>query len=1236
MMTARQNYDLLRYVFFVFLLQSCATNHPQYGSKPPAVTKDNFENSKSISHTFFLIGDAGMAEENKPSSLFSELKDRLIKADSSSTLLFLGDNIYPEGMPLKNSIHRKSAEEKLNAQLALSKKFKGKTIFIPGNHDWYNGIEGLHEEEKLVNTYFKNKNAFLPHQSCALDCVNINQNVALITIDSQWYLEDWNKHPAINEDCDIKTREQFFEELATLINKNQKKTTIIAMHHPLVSNGIHGGQFSLRKQLYPFNSKIPLPILGSAINFFRKISGIDPQDLQSRNYNAFIKRFRTLIGNKSNIVVVSGHEHSLQYIDNDNIKQVISGSGSKKESARVINKNDFSFGGNGYAVLQVLKNGQSKISFYGIDSKGKAGLLFSQLPIAARQKPNLKEFRNHFDPTIDTAVYATKMTAKGRAYRFLWGSHYRKYYSMPIRAREATLDTLYGGIKSAIEDDGHHYKSLLLTNKTGDEYTMRAVKKNAARFLQTVAFKDQAVEKDFRDTYTEDFIMDFYTTAHPYTPLVVGKLADKIGVSHTNPVLYFIPKQNPLGLFNEDFGNELYFIEERPMNGFTNLHSFGKPPKIVSTEEMLGNLHDSEKYSVDEKAYIRARLFDMLIGDWDRQKDNWRWGAYNENGKEVYRPIPFNRDQAFTKFDGKLLSILINIPAFRHMKSFSQNLKNVKWFNRESYPLDIALVAGTDRKSWIEEARYIKNNLSDAAIEKAFDNLPKEMRDAAMNKIKTQLKIRKTHLENYARQYYLVLQKTILLTGTEKKDKFVIIRARNKTTVQTFRIKEETNVLINEKTYQRPQTKELWIYGLGGEDTFEVKGKGNKKIKIRLLGGPDNDTYAIANGSKIRVYDFKSKPNTIVKPQKGRLFLSDSYEANTYDYNKPAYNVFAGYPLIGFNPDDGIKMGAVVNYTVNGFNRFPYTQRHSVKGNYYFATNGYELSYKGIFPHLAGDWNLTFDALYTSPNFTTNFFGFGNETPNDDNHVGLNYNRVKIRTIKAAPSLQWLGKHGASINIEAAFERNAVEYTARRFVAQPGVVNPDVFHYKNFADVNVKYLYENYDNNSNPTLGITFSLLGGFKINIDEAERKFSYAESAFGFTCKLVPNGKLVFATLLKGKALFEDHYEFYQAATVGGDLDLRGFRNQRFSGRQSFYHSTDIRWNMGKFRNGIAPIRYGIFSGFDYGRVWLRDDISDKWHPSVGGGIFINGVNLLTAKGSFFYSGDGGRFSFGLGFGF
>lgn len=1052
-MTSKRNITLLKALFLVLIFYSCATRHEQFGSKIQEAMKDRFDDPNNESHTFFLIGDAGNSDKENSKKLLEVFEKRLKKADSASTMIFLGDNIYPKGMPKKGDKDRSVAEQKLSGQLELSKDFKGKTIFIPGNHDWRNGVEGIREQEKFVNEYLKKKKSFLPKKGCGIDHIDINDNISMIVIDSEWYLEKWDKHPTINEDCDIKTRELFFDELESEINKNQKKTTIIAIHHPLMSNGTHGGQFSLEKQLFPLEYKIPLPVIGTLINVLRKTSGISPQDLQNKKYNAFLKRVKTLIQDKSNVVVVSGHDHNLQYIDHDNIKQIISGSGSKSEAARAVHENDFSYGNNGYAILQVLKNGASKVSFFGLDDKGNERKLFETQVLDARPKPNLREYPNTFPTTKDTSIYTKKMTTKGGAYRFLWGNHYRKYYSMPIRSKTVSLDTLYGGLKPTIAGGGHQSKSLRLEDKNGREFVMRALHKSATRFLQAVAFKDQAVEKDFRDTYAENFILDFYTTAHPYTPFVVGKLADNLGINHTNPVLYYVPKQKTLALFNEDFGGELYMVEERPTDAFKDLESFGKPPKIVGTDDVLKNINADEKYQIDEKSYIRARMFDMLIGDWDRHSDQWRWGEYKENGKVIYRPIPRDRDQAFTKYDGTLLSILMNIPALRHMRKFDEDLKNVKWFNREAYNLDLAFVTRAHEKDWVTEAEYIEKNLSDAEIDKAFENLPKEVNDGTIDEIKAQLKTRKTHLEKYAKQYYKVLQKTVLIVGTEKSDRFVITRNGKTTKVSTYRIKKDGEELIAERTYNCPETKELWIYGLGGEDTFEVVGKGSQKTKVRLLGGQDKDTYKVAESKKVKIYDFKSKENIFDTSWRTRKILSNIYEINMYDYEKPKYNVFAGYPLIGYNPDDGVKMGAVVNYTVNGFNRFPYTQKHSIKAMYYFATNGFELSYKGVFPHFVGKWNLILDALYTSPNFSINYFGYGNETVNNQKELTRDYNRVKMRTIKVTPSFQRIGEHGSSVTVRPSFERIMVDKTPNRFLSLPGVINPDVFDYKNFGDL---------------------------------------------------------------------------------------------------------------------------------------------------------------------------------------
>ena len=1232
----RQNMRLFTMLIVLASLQSCATHHAQFG-KESGKTQDDFNASADVSHKFFLVGDAGNWIGNETPEVAALLSGRLKAADSSATLIFLGDNIYPLGLPDPDAPNYSDAVSRLRKQIEIAKGFKGKAIFIPGNHDYYHSLAGVRDQAKIVVEGLGHKKAFMPRKGCGLDHMDIDESTALIVIDSQWFLEDWDDHPAMNEDCDIKTREHFFKELRDKINDYQNKTIILAMHHPLMSNGAHGGEYSFRKHIFPFSINLPLPVIGSVINVLRKTSGLSPQDNQNKIYNTFIKRVKTLISDKSNVLVVSGHDHSLQYIEKDGIKQVISGSGSKQEAARIVGKRDFSFGGNGFAEVRVLKNGAADVSYFGPESGKADKLLFTTQALPARKIFNPKEYPKSFSATKDTSVYTSGMTKKSGFYRFLWGRHYRDYYSLVIRANQASLDTLYGGLKPTQSGGGHQSMSLRLEDKDGKEYVMRALKKSATRFLQTSAFLDQSIEKDFQDTYTEGFLMDFYTTSHPYSAFAVTNLSESAGIPHSNPKLLYIPKQPLLEKYNEEYGDELYLVEERPMDKFKDVGSFGKPDKFVNTDDVMSNLHSDEKYSVDKSAWIRARMFDMLIGDWDRHADQWRWGEYKSDKEVVYRPIPRDRDQAFSKIDGALLSILMNIPPLRHMKRFDDDISNVKWFNKQAYTLDLAFVPAANEDDWAREAQWLTENLSDAEIDAAFRSMPPEVLDETVDRIKSQLKIRKTHLEKYARKYYKALQHTVLITGTEKRDKILLTRTGRDTRVKVLRVKKDgTTEKTFDKTYSRKDTREIWVYALGDDDTIEVKGKGSRKIRLRLLGGSDSDTYLVEHGKKVSVYDFKSKKNDLANAGNACLSIADDYTLNTYDFAKPRYNFFAGYPMAGFNPDDGVKLGAVVNYTVFGFDRNPFTQKHSIGANYYFATSGYELNYKGVFPKTIGHWNLVLEARYTSPNFSRNFFGFGNETVNEDNDRGLDYNRVKIRTVEVAPTLQWIGEQGASANIRAGFERISVDRTAGRFIAIPGVVNGDVFDYKNYVDVNGEYRFDNYDNVSIPTLGFTFSLMGGYTVNLEDSRRNLPYAQSGLGLTYRITPSGKFVLATYAEARLLFDDDFEFFQAATVGGDGDLRGFRNQRFAGQKAFYQSTDLRWNIGRFKTSIVPMSYGILGGFDYGRVWLDNDTSEKWHNTFGGGIWINGVNLVTARVSYFYSTDGGRVVAGLGFGF
>ncbi|MEN1784377.1 MAG: metallophosphoesterase [Bacteroidota bacterium] len=1228
-------------ILVVLLTSGCAT-YKVKTALPPSVLK-SWE-AADVSHTFYLIGDAGKSPKGEMNAVLKALQEDLNQAPKNSTVIFLGDNSYPVGLPSKKQypeVHA-TAKHHLNAQLATLEGYEGRVIFIPGNHDWYSkGLKGLKRQEEYINSKRNQKEVFLPQNGCPLQKVNISDDIVVIAIDTQWYLEDWNKHPTINDDCALKDREQFFEELGGLIKKNRDKTTILALHHPMFTYGPHGGQFSFRRHLFPSKGTIPLPILGTLANVLRRTTGVSNADMTHKKYNELKKRLVTLAQYSEKVVFASGHEHTLQYIVEENTPQIVSGSGAKKGAARLLNGSQFATGKMGYAILKVHKNGASRVSFFGIEANTKQKL-FETNVLPSDKTPTPYEGPTSFEPYVEASVYTDEEVEKSKFFKKVWGARYRKYYATKVKAPTVDLDTLYGGLVPIRKGGGHQSKSLRLQHKDGRQFVMRALRKSAELYLQALAFQQKYIVGEFEDTFTEAILKDFYTGAHPYAPFTVGTLSDAIGVYHTNPKLFYIPKQRALSDYNLEFGDELYMIEEHVSEGHDDLESYGKAKKIRSTDDLMKKLRKDEDYRLDAKAYIKARLFDMLLGDWDRHVDQWRWAQFKDStGQKIFKPIPRDRDQVFSIMgDGALMNFATRtVASLKLFEGFQEEIRSVKGFNSSvmTHALDRALLSETQLQDWIDQARYIQTHIDASVIDAAFQHFPEEVRDATVAKIKHILLARKRNLVQTAEAYYKVLNKYSIITGTDKDDHFVITPLEDgKLVVTAYRIKRGRKAdVFFEKVFDPIYTKELWIYGLDDDDIFEVKG--NKgRIKIRLAGGQNNDSYRIDKAAKgVHLYDFRTKPNAYNAVFAGKVHNTNDYETNTYQFLKVKASSNQFLPTVGFNPDDGLRLGFVNTYTFNGFRKNPFTEQHKINAAYYFATSGFDFGYHGEFAHILEGVNLELQARFTSPNFATNFFGFGNDTPNFDDDLSLNFNRVKLRQIQLFPSLVWRGFLDSKITLGVSYEHFEVEETADRFI-EGFFTGAGRDTSQDFFGINGAYSYSNTDNEAFPTMGMSFSVHGGYTINLEDTNRTFGYFIPNLSLDYRLTPNGKLVLATNVKGHFNLGNGYEFYQGASIGANNGLRGFRFQRFTGKTAYFQNTDLRISFRERRTGILPVTPGIFSGFDYGRVWFPEQESDTWHTSYGGGFFVNGADILSLNAGLFGSTDGLRFTFGLGFGF
>ncbi len=367
------------------------------------------------------------------------------------------------------------------------------------------------------------------------------------------------------------------------------------------------------------------------------------------------------------------------------------------------------------------------------------------------------DFKDH-----DSVLVAPSSLYEGNFLKeFMQGKNYREAWSTPVKVPIAFLDTLKGGMKIKKEGGGKQTHSLKLESKNGTIYTLRSVTKDPKKLIPEIA----------EDLGLENIIVDGISAQHPFGAILAAKLAEIAGVLHTHPNMLFIPEQDALGEYNKKYGNRLYLLEYETESK-KNWTTFDNVDEIVETKDLQELKQEKgDNLSIDRAALIKARLFDLLIGDWDRHAEQWGWVLVREDNKLKAIPLAGDRDNAFFNLSGVIPSIITNEKIEPLVRPFQ---KEIDYMPGLVYPFDRYFLMDTPEKIYTEQAKQLQKSLSNEAIEEAFQVWPEQISKLDQAEISEKLKNRRDNLVEYALSFHSIIQeKGVLdrpLKGSEDLD----------------------------------------------------------------------------------------------------------------------------------------------------------------------------------------------------------------------------------------------------------------------------------------------------------------------------------------------------------------------------------------------------------------------------------------------------------------------------------
>ncbi|GAB3199923.1 hypothetical protein ABID22_003918 [Pontibacter aydingkolensis] len=471
---------------------------------------------------------------------------------------------------------------------------------------------------------------------------------------------------------------------------------------------------------------------------------------------------------------------------------------------------------------------------------------------------------NYTDSTITLA--AGKHYDRGPIHTFFYGDHYRDLWKTPVQAKVLDIGTAKGGLIPLQMGGSRQTINMRMQNPEGIEYVVRSVDKEPASIFS----------EKMQRSYLAYIVRDATSATNPYGALTIPPMAKAIGIYYVEPELVYVPHDPRLGAYRDSIGGTLALLERRPDGDQSKNPLLGYAPNVKSTRSAITERLTDNDSRFDARFYLRARLLDMLVGDWSRHEGNWRWAEFEYgNNAYTYKAVPRDRDNAYYKFEDGLIPWFFKRLGFKpHFQTFRKNLKQVEKLNLSGRNLDELILADLEWQDWKEVTDSVHASLTDEVLEEAMRAMPENIYALTGPTTLEKLKNRRDQLHSISSRYFGVLAKEVVLVGSDKHEQFnVKVISEDEIKVEIYKTDKEGEVqqLISSRIVNSTTTKVVKLYGLNGDDHFYIKGTVTPNIKIQIWGGAGADTYKLDAG--------ESKLGK-------KVYITDSTYSNTYHVDK--------------------------------------------------------------------------------------------------------------------------------------------------------------------------------------------------------------------------------------------------------------------------------------------------------------------------------------------------------------